>query len=309
MKRFLKIVLFVAVLLYGLNLALDDAVSSRLRHSPDRRYISWNAIINEHLNADLLIMGNSRAFVQYDPAILDSILGLNCYNLGIDGSCFNRQYMKYNIYSHYQQQPPQIIVLNIDYFTNEEWTIGHEREQFFPYLWYPYARREIARCEPLSWAEMYLPIYRYTTYKGLFNLYREVPWNPGTYRGYEGQNRPWDPTAYNELSSYHFSVDSRSMAFFRQFLKDRKVEGIQLVFCYAPIYIGLTEKVDNLSEFYACYQQLADSFDIPILDYNYSSLSQDSAYFYNAMHLNRQGAELFTQQLAHDLDSLILIRY
>ena len=88
------------------------------------------------------------------------------------------------------------------------------------------------------------------------------------------------------------------------FLSERQKEGIRILFCYAPIYIGVIGKMDNYSEMRDFYQMLADRYDIPILDYTYSDISMDTMYFYNATHLNKTGAELFSIQLAHDLDSI-----
>ena len=49
------------------------------------------------------------------------------------------------------------------------------------------------------------------------------------------------------------------------------------------------------------FQQIADQYNIPILNYQYDSLSYDTNYFYNRLHLNRKGAEKFSRQLANDL--------
>ena len=308
MKRFLKIVGIVAVLLYGLNLGIDYAISYKLQHSADRRYIGWSKIVNEQLDADLVIMGSSRAWVQYSPALLDSILQINTYNMGIDGSGLNRQIIRYEVYDHYQAKKPKYIVLNVDYFSANEWSYGYEREQFFPYMWSPYMRKVISKVEPMSWGERYIPVYRYVTYKGLYNVVHEKPWDAKTYKGYMGHDKTWNAAAYEELTAFHFNADERVMAMFDQFLKERQAEGIQVIFCYAPIYIGFTNKVENLEEFFACYKNYAERYDIPILDYTNHELCMDTAYFYNATHLNRQGAEIFSTQLARDLDSLNLIK-
>lgn len=307
MKRFFKIVGITTILLYGLNLGLDYIVSYKLQQSPDRRYRGWSNVINVQWNADLVIMGNSRAWVQYDPAILDSILHINSFNMGIDGSGFNRQILRYEVYNRYQAKKPRWIVMNIDYFSASDWTIGYEREQFFPYMWNFAARKDIEKVEPMTWVERYLPVCRYVTYKGLYNVLQEQPVDAQTYKGYMGHDLTWNAQAYNGLESYSVKFEKRTMEAFEQFLEERKRDGIKIIFCYAPIYIGFTNKVENLDEFFACYKSYAERYDIPILDYTYQELCMDTAYFYNASHLNRVGAEIFSTQLAHDLDSLNLI--
>ncbi len=50
------------------------------------------------------------------------------------------------------------------------------------------------------------------------------------------------------------------------------------------------------------YHSFSKKYDIPFLDYSDdTSLTYDTAYFYNAMHLNKKGAELFTLKLANDI--------
>ena len=53
-----------------------------MRSNKNRIYEAWNQIYTDTTNYDLIIAGNSRAYVQYDPIIVDSICHINSYNLG-----------------------------------------------------------------------------------------------------------------------------------------------------------------------------------------------------------------------------------
>lgn len=57
----------------------------------------------------------------------------------------------------------------------------------------------------------------------------------------------------------------------------------------------------------ALYKGIADRHNCPFLDYTNDPICYDTLNFYNAMHLNAHGANLFSAELAHDLDSLGLI--
>ena len=92
------------------------------------------------------------------------------------------------------------------------------------------------------------------------------------------------------------------------FLGELQKEGVQVVFVTSPIYIGVTERTDNIQDFYAFRKHFSEKYSIPVLDYLYDSLCYDTAYFYNASHLNNTGAELFTAKLCHDIDSLGLLK-
>lgn len=306
MKRFVKTIIISIAFLFLINGVLDVYVSNSLQHSKSPLYKTWNEITNSKINADLLILGSSRASWQYNPHVLDSILHANSYVLGFDGSSFGRQIVKYNIYSHFQTKKPKYIIVNVDYMDNFLVSKGIEREQLFPYMTNSYIRQQFLSVDSFSFAEKYIPVFRYTTQKGVFALLNR----DGKYvdknivKGYLPQNYQWNPALFNAVSIWHFKVDDEIVLMFDKFLSERKTENIKIIFCYAPIYIGLTKKVDNLDEMYNTYESIAEKYNIPILDYTYSSISQDTMCFIDATHLSGYGSELFTVKLSHDLDSL-----
>lgn len=266
-------------------------------------YVGWGDITKLQLESDLLVMGGSRAWVQYDPAILDSILETNSYILGFDGSHLNRQIVKYKIYNHYQKIKPNVIIINIDFFALD-WRDGYEREQFFPFMWNPCILKEIRTIEPFSFGENYIPMYRYLTHAGILIHLQETLIDDGLYKGFCGVDRTWNPTEYNNISEIHFNKNENTYRMFESFLNERTEGGIRIIFCYAPMYYGVTKKINNIQEMYDTYQEIAEKYNIPILDYTHDNISYDTLYFYNGTHLNKKGAELFTEKLAHDLDSM-----
>lgn len=294
----------MAAVLFCINLCIDICASIYLQSNGNRKYAGWNDVVNKSLDADLVVVGSSRAWVQYDSYVMDSILQIKVYNTGMDGCQLNRQIVKYDIYDHYQSVKPEYIVVNIDYYFTSGWTYGYEREQFFPFMLYPYYSGEVRRVEPFSFAELCIPLYRYTTYKGLFDVLTEDYIRFDIIDGFTGMDWPWDASVFNEITTLHFEKDEKTMRMFEDFLSARKQEGVKVFFCYAPIYYGLTEKVDNLQEFYDVFGYYSEKFDIPVLDYTYSEISHSNENFYNALHLNKHGAELFSAQLANDLKGL-----
>lgn len=64
----------------------------------------------------------------------------------------------------------------------------------------------------------------------------------------------------------------------------------------------------SLNQIYAYYREIADRYSIPILDYTYMSLCNDTTYFYNAMHLNKRGSNIFTDSLANDIKKLGILK-
>ena len=110
------------------------------------------------------------------------------------------------------------------------------------------------------------------------------------------------------LTTVEGCYDSIMIVEFKKFLNELTIDGTKVIFVFAPIYHEVLEKCSEREVIYRMYDSIACEFHIPILDYSDIPMCYDTAYFYNATHLNKQGAELFTTKLAHDIDSLGLLK-
>jgi len=302
MKKFLYRLLMIGMS-FGVVLSIIDYYYSEIvaESNHHRSVEAWYDLMHGKIDADIIVMGSSRAWVHINPLILDSILHLNTYNIGIDGSTINRQIHKYNLFRKYNKKP-KLIIQNIDTWSLGYGT-GYEKEQFFPYFWNMDMRKEFFSSEPLSKREKYIPMYRYRD----IDIKRLFLKSPQTLtKGYKGIIREWNGEEYNNVKSLYFKNDDATVEMFDEYLAQTKAEGIKVVFVYTPQYIGATQKITNIDEMHNCYKKIADKYNIPILDYSHMNICYDTAYFYNAMHLNKQGAEIFSDSLAHDINRLNL---
>lgn len=316
MKRFLKTILLLLGILFVLNAVLDVGFTHSFRHSRSMMYNAWNRIIYDTIDADVLVMGSSRAWVQYDPRIMDSLLSVNSYNLGLNGSHVRRQIVKYKVYCHYQQKKPSLLIVNLDYYGNwgkDGGEGGYQREQYFPYLANPYMRKLIREQEPFGIGELYVPMYRYYS-QGILTVFDEITGinaeddREHWYKGYySGMPQEWDGSRLADIETIHFEPLPEVVEKFDAFLSELQKDDVNVIFVCSPIYFGTTEKVDNLSDFYDFRDHFSEKYGISVLDYFQAPFCYDTAYFYNATHLNKTGAELFTTKLCHDLDSLGII--
>ena len=265
--------------------------------------VGWNEIYSGNLNSNVLIMGGSRTWVQYSPHILDSILGVDAYNLGIDGSQFDRQLLKYDAYRRWNNKP-EAIIQNIDFATIGI-SNGYEKEQFFPYFFDDLLLKDASKFEKFNILEKYVPAYRYLGYSQLIQEGIFLPQTEAILKkGYYGMDKTWDGALFKEQTNINYLQDSLVLSMFDTYLAKAHAENIRIIFVYAPVYIGVTQKLQNVEGMYQMFDSLAWKYNIPILDYNDDPLSHDTVYFYNATHLNKKSAELFSAKLAHDIDSL-----
>jgi len=201
MKKFIFTASFFCTGLLGLAFVADFIISQRLRKSESHMLKVWNDIYSGNLQNDVLIMGSCRASEQIDPKILDSILGVNSYNIGIDGRPINSQIIRYDAYRR-NNVKPKLIIQNIDLFTlytNPDFP--YEREQFFPYFFDNFLKKAVTKYEKYSFLEKYLPAYRYLGYKDLIQFALGVKrrkwegslWGEGIlYKGFWVPTKTWD---------------------------------------------------------------------------------------------------------------------
>ena len=271
-------------------------------------FSTYNAIYSDTLQCDAVVMGSSRGQVQYDVRILDSIAGLNCYNLSVDGRCIDAEVVIYNAYRHHAPKPC-LIIQNIDWGTLQM-SNGYEREQYLPYLDKDDLYKQTCKSEGFTWADPWLPLKRYAGYRNVIfeglGLPAKMARPNNIYKGYIAVDAPWDGSAFRQIDTLGFTANPEALAIFDRYLAQCQKEGIQVVMVYAPFYIGATRKMGPAADtMFACYQSFAEKYGCKILNYTFDSISYDTLNFYNASHMNRRGAELFSTKLAQDLKELL----
>ena len=299
MKKFL-IYLFLTlsplVVLYPIDF-LYSQIAMRSNHKPIE---AWYDLMHGKIDSDVVIMGSSRAYRHIDPSVIDTILSVNSYNLGLSSGWINWQIRKYNLYRKYNPKP-SLIIQTIDFYTLG-YIMGVEKEQFMPYFWNIPMRKEIITYEPFSKWEKLLPLYRYRGY----NLFLSS--TPRTLtKGFKSEDLSWQGEALAQKDSISINHNDVSAKMFDEYLSQANFEGIKVLFVYTPLFIEATKIIKNLDEMYLMFQSYADKYDIPILDYTYMGICYDTTYFYNATHLNKLGAEIFSVNLANDIKKMGII--
>ena len=170
----------------------------------------------------------------------------------------------------------------------------------------------IKKREDFSEAERYIPLIRYAGYEQVIKegmgLSNKLP-KLKIYHGFFPCPASWDGTKLERTKEVGFSKDPEPVAEFRKYLRACNDKGIRVLFVYAPFFSGAQEKMSDSTfrEMKNTFEDLGKEYDIPILSWWDSPISDDTNYFYNATHLNAYGAELFTFELARCLDSLGIV--
>lgn len=313
MKRFIvRILLFMILpipLLYGLNYIVDKG----LQKSNYIYYAEWNDLFAGKINADLLICGSSRALQDISPAILDTSLGLNTYNLGMDGTHFSIQYDRVKMYLLYNKAP-KYIVQTMDFTSFAEQNSLDNQLQFMPYLSNSVVIEYTAKYrDHYSWPERYFPLFKYNNQWPIIEegvksyLGHGMP--PIKTKGYFAQNKKWDYTFDKYIQRVPYPVGVHvagySLNRFYDYLECCNKKGIKVIIVFPPVYYEFLHYCKNKDYILGIFRNCQAKYGTTFLDYSNDELSRSRDNFYNSQHLNKGGAETFSRKLANDLKPLL----
>ena len=300
---------------FPLDLLFSEALSEN-RSFPGE-YEVWNDIYQGDINCDMAIYGSSRAWVQIDPKILSDALGKEVYNFGMDGHNFRLQYLRHLEYMKSNKKPSHI-VMNVDIFTLEKRMDLYQQEQFLPYmLWDKNMRSFTANYEGFSKADYYVPFFRYLgryetikeTASHLFDSKKDTTFFRN--KGYRGFDKKWNKAVDSLLASedkYAINFHEPTVKLFDQFINECIENNIKITLVYAPEYIDGQSFVANRQEAINYFRMISQKYTVTFLDYSQDELSFMKDQFYNASHLNKRGAELFSEKLARDLKTCCIAK-
>ncbi len=320
MKRFIISILAFSVVLFLTLFCFDKIISHGLKKSETKHFNNLSQIHQGNLNVDLIINGSSKALVQIDPIIIDSVLGINSYNLGLDGSPFIPQKAQYDLYRT-KNKKPKIIVQIVSNGTLRSLQEGFNLPiKFAPYLNVPEVKEMMKLTSSFSYLDYTIPMLKYSgkPYEimlGGLSFFDIQVLKTTDIKGYAPNDLSWPERSSdsidasknkNELSNSDAikniekftSMDRISCENFERFLYQCKQDNIIVFLVYPPIFEDDFKTIKNLDY----YHKVAEEHNAHFLNYSKDSvLAFDKKYFYNSQHLNLKGATHFTNQLASDI--------
>jgi len=319
MKKFIKCFFFFISPVVLSSYFADVFISTNLKESnkfAEKEYSTWNDILEGKVNSDIIIYGNSRAWVQFNSVMMTDSLHLPTYNLGIDGHNFRLQYLRHRMLLK-NNSKPKVIIVSIDMFSLQKRKDLYNLEQFLPYmLWDSEIKKATSSYKGFVFMDYEIPLVRYygrtEAIETAIRFYSGHLSNPiCRVRGYQGRNESWNTDfdkAKLTMKSYETKLDSETVFLFEIFITECITENIKLVFVNAPEYIQGQKYVKNRAEVLAIYTKLSKQYHIPFYDYSNDAISFQKKYFYNSVHMNKTGAELFTAKLIDTLKQLSMIK-
>lgn len=306
MKTFiLKIIIFlVPVILFMLSAEYYLTNNLKKSHNIPAEIEVWNDIYEGNLNSDIAIYGSSRAWVHIDPNIIKDSLNMNAYNFGVDGHNFWLQYLRHKEFIKHNKQP-KLIIMSVDVFSLAKRKDLYEINQFLPYmLWNENIIKFTSSYEGFNFEDYYLPFVRYYgRIRGAHSVLKSTL-DKELYRnnGFKGIESNWDKDkAKLKKNNYSIVIDPNSIDLFEQFLIECKANNTNIILVYTPEHIEGQKFVKNRQQIIDVFSDFSEQYNLLFLDYSDDKMCENKEFFYNASHLNKKGAELFTSKLSHDI--------
>lgn len=248
-------------------------------------------------NSDILLIGNSRTWVNVDPWQIQKATGKKTEVIGQDGQRIKLLWLKFKQYMKVNKKPQHVFLQFDPFFLNDRkdlYGIDNYRTCFY---------MNQANFSQMSDADGYTIWYEYLPLAAIdFDLMARIIMNhtvpeKDSYEkthGFEAPTRKWsgdwehpDVTRLDSISNY---TDS-----FFVYCRNNK---IKLDAYFTPMSSPSYHKFKDLNKLYEELNYLNNKYNMKVLLHNYNSDAyyNDSSLFYNHMHLDAKGVDFFMQK-------------
>ncbi len=293
--RLLKNLLILVVLFFVVDRLLGLWLQHRFKNVPQGDIKTFaHSITNP--SEDIYIYGSSRALHGYDCNEFTKVLGYSCFNNGKQNSTI--LYHDLILNEMLKKHVPKIIILD---FAPKELSWGEASNSktvlantILPYTIHDSAFAAIAKEQfpkeyykaQLSW------LYAYKeSIPALFNTRKEGDDEINGYRPLIGSKARNTPMNYGNETE---QTDSSAEQAFNAFVKTIADKHIRLYVIMSPIFVKKYETTPSVE--YA--KSVLKKYNIPFWNYAFDTAFYKHEYFYDYIHLNAEGARLFSEKIA-----------
>lgn len=268
----------------------------------------WKDVTGPAINADILVLGSSRALAHFDCRILERAWpGKSCYNLGLNGGSVFSQHFLLKTYLS-RNRAPLLVILESDVraFIPRPDSPGkiYNPIQYLPYLGEKTVYQGYCAMDKNCWKHRFIPLYSGYLYGRQF-----LEFAVGGYLGKKRAERVQGFSPSKSLSPQGFEdslkavsgyriegpISEQGKAEFRDLLAEIRNLSARLIVVYAPEHQGIHDYVSNAAEIKGTLRGEAHRAQGVYWDFSSLGLTRYSRYFVNVRHLNAEGADFFSK--------------
>ncbi|OWV14370.1 hypothetical protein B7989_02635 [Fibrobacter sp. UWB5] len=257
--------------------------------------------IAEQCNADILILGSSRANHHYNPVILDSIGGF-AYNGGIDGQGIVLGLGRYLMCA--ENHVPKIVIYEI---TPEfDYLAYGQNSKYFGFLRPYYEKAGVESIfekieTPFNRLKLHSQMYRNNS-KLLSNV-RDLFVKGQNTRGYYPQHGTLNKNLKENEGERSIVIDSVKLSMMESLINETAKRGTKLYFAISPRFLTVND--NKVLLMYQPGIELAQKYNVPVLNYIFTTgLSDNSEMFVDYVHMNDIGSAIYSRMIVSKISNL-----
>jgi hypothetical protein len=304
MKQFsLNVILFL-IIGYGLNLIGGEILYTKQRVLTEKKLFYPNLRMKEFYslaeNIDIVFLGSSRCYQGFDPAVVDSITGMNSFNLGSSSQTpVTSYYLLKEVYKKHQLKYV-IMELSIDVLNTEQLVNGGyiidamdnsmNKLDFF-----------LNGFDFKEQVELLLPFYRYRENRGFFYyaITEDIDEHYDRKRIYHSKGfvENYNDVTEGKIYQYKLTDNSiRNLKYIKKIAELTNDAESELIFVYTP-YPSDT-RIVNQAEFSDKFLTEIEGLPGEFINNLEDSQEFGDEYFADGNHLNLAGADKLSQEIA-----------
>ncbi len=265
-------------------------------------------LIDKKIDADIYIIGSSRALNNYNPAIITQYTGKSCYNLGVSGSNVNFHETMLDLVLQNSSKPGMIIYNIDDYgtlFTMEG--VIYRKDVLYPYVDNDLVNKKVSHeldrnIIATKVSDSYRQNFNFINALKYLAYGREATDYTTTNFDSLGANllvqRPGDKIPVFGRRKFELpthQLDSVRVSAFRRIQQKCLSNNIQLVLVLPPLYTKPS----------AFFRQQVKKQGLPGAHWmDFANQMQEASYFYNTDHMNKVGADIFSHKVGGKLKEI-----
>lgn len=298
MKKFLiNIAIFFAIVA-AVDFSLGKAFYYLQAHVAGGR-TGAEYYVCEKAAEDILIMGSSRALHHYVPEVVSEQTGMSCFNAGQDGNGIVLQYGRWKMIS--KHHVPKVLIYDIEPvfdFSEDDKTRYIDRLK--PFAGDKDVKEYVSGLFPMERYKLLSCMYCYN-YK-FIEIMSDCARHPENNNGYI----PFYTHIRQDLIDKERSsekvvlgkIDEVKLKCLVNLIDEAKSMGVKVVLVSSPYWKGYNDY--NLE----VIRQLAEDKGVVFLDYADSEIRNNPDWFADSMHLNDDGAQVFTADVTEKIKQI-----
>ena len=307
-RRFVFKLFLFSTLALALGVALQwILVLGLTRYHASARGV-WNSVVQGKVNADIVVCGSSRALVHYDPAIIKARTGWSAYNLGRNSTWPDLQLIFLKTYLAHNRAP-KCIVINVDHTCFAVTKRVYDPGQYIPYLDEPALYDKLVLLDNRYERMRHFPLLGVIEHRlflaslaGLFGIYGKED----HFDGFAPSTRTWssefDRFKRDNPDGFTIPIEEEGTAIFGDLIRVGLKAGSRVVLVYSPEYYEAQILTRNRKEILDQVRKIADRCGVEFWDFSDNPICQDKSFFYNSQHMNKRGADIFSDELGQKLN-------